>query len=453
MRRKTLPISVLAVICVVVLCGALLSGCNDIADIYKIESTDYGLFANYHYADGSDSSNFSLRGEEGEWVEISWDAPVTFNTLLIQESGSHVTQFEISVGNSTVPVYRQDEIGSLRLVYLGTVNTSSFRIKVTGSDGQFRLTDLGIYNVPRNRDFTVTDVCFVDPDSSDYISADSDTAYLSQATDVILAGDDFTYDKDGNIAVDTARLSAAVSGLRSLNPRVSVHVMLYASSDEDSSEVETRNAAMGDNRVEFGKSIVEILSQSGASGVVFDFTGKDDFFAHGKYNDFIEFVRGLVPSPRKLGVYVNSDSSIFNDASKHYIDTFYVVAHNDDPSSSDFASFRYVCDVFENIRSHNIPAAKVQITIPLYGKYADPETETALTYPYGGGDVVLAMGQYGNTTEIDGKTFAFNGYTLVKDKAAFAYGYGMQGVMLVDYDGDAIGETLSLHNAVSAAIS
>ena len=42
---------------------------------------------------------------------------------------------------------------------------------------------------------------------------------------------------------------------------------------------------------------------------------------------------------------------------------------------------------------------------------------------------------------------------MIKDKTAFAYGYGMSGVVLVDYDSDvSYSEALSLHRAVHAAI-
>lgn len=452
--HRFLPkIAAAAVLCAV-LCS-LFAGCSDIRDIYTIDSTDYGLYANYHYSDGSNKMNFSLRGEGGEWVEVSWDTPVTFNTLLIEESGSHVTEFEIYIGDSLV--YSQDEIGDLRLVYLGTVNTTSIRISVKSSDGAYNLTRLGVYYVPRNRDFAITDMYYVDPDSDDYLNDESDFSALAMSTDVILTGEPFAYGADGSISADVSKLAAAVTALKRINPGISVHVLLYAKPETDGlSAAEVRENAMGDNRVAFGKSVVELLSLSGADGAIFDFVENPSVFSHGVFNDFIEFVRGLIPSPRQLGVYVSHDNATFDDASKSYIDDFYVVAFGMGDYSTNPASFASVCQVLEKLSDNGVPKAKVQLTIPLFGKALGTEENSAereTVYRYRDNDRWLELGYYDNSLTENGLTLSFNGYTMIKDKTAFAYGYGMSGVVLVDYDSDvSYSEALSLHRAVHAAI-
>lgn len=445
-------IGFIAAAAVVAIAAALVcttfAGCADIRSIYTINSTDYGLFANYHYSNGDDRSTFSLSGSGGEWVEISWDTQVKFNTLLIEESGSHVTEFEITVGNSAAPVYRQDEIGDLRLIYLGTTNADKIRITVTESDGDFKLTRLGVYNVPRDRDFVTTDLYFTSTESSNYLDPDVSLDAFADSNSIILSGNDFKYDADGSIGVDNDKLASAVSRLKSVNPFAEVYVLLTAA-DNDDDPVKVRNDAMGDNKSALGKNIVRMLSHSGADGIVFDFTDPGDMFSHNTYNDFIEYVRGLIPSPRQLGVYVNCDDSIFNDASKSYIDTFYVIAHNEDSSDVNPASFNVVCHAFEKMYEHDIPTSKVQISIPLFGMAADSSEDAPEYYPYS----QAGLGQFDNAATIDGTKVYFNGYTLVRDKAAFAYGYGMKGVVLIDYAGDAgASYPYSLHKAIKASL-
>ena len=441
---------VTAVIALCILSALFLFGCADIVDIYTIDSTDYGLYANYTYSDGSNRSAFDLRGKSGEYVDITWDSPVTFNTLLIRERGSHVKEFEITIGDSAAPVYRQDEVGALRMIYLGNVSASKLRIKVTSSDGEFRLTDLGIYNVPRNRNFAITDMYLIDPESDNYLDPDSDFSSFSSSTDIILTGEAFTYDKDGNIDYDAVKLVNAVKRLKSLNSGGAVHVLLRPAETEDDGAVDVLNSAMDDHESDFRENIVSLLYNSGADGIVLDLTEHGDIFSHGIYNDFVESVRGRIPSPYKLSVYVNSDVSVFNDASKSHIDTFYVISHGDD--SNNFASFSAFTRVLEKMYEHGIPPAKVQISIPLFGICTDDESGETATFAYGDEEIRKHMDLFDNIVDLHDKNIVFNGYTLVKDKTAFAYGYDMQGVVLIDYDKDAANYQYSLHNAVQSAL-
>ena len=82
----------------------------------------------------------------------------------------------------------------------------------------------------------------------------------------------------------------------------------------------------------------------------------------------------------------------------------------------------------------------------------DDESGETATFAYGDEEIRKHMDLFDNIVDLHDKNIVFNGYTLVKDKTAFAYGYDMQGVVLIDYDKDAANYQYSLHNAVQSAL-
>ena len=441
MKKKLILSSILIVFTLALLAGVL-SGCSNITALFEVNATNLANYANFSYSNGDNKINFSLKASGEAWVKISWDSAVVFNEIFLYENGSNVTGFEIYVNDKLVA--SQDEIGKMRNIYLGSTTATSITVKVTSCSGTYKLTDIGIYNLPRNREFHST--AFVRLNENGEPLEGVDISKIKNYTDYILYPLT-TFDSEGNLNMASFGLSDVVRQIRSFNYSAKIHIAVIPEVSEEISENDVRHSAFKDYADTLAKNVAELIKDSGLDGAVFgfDFSFGENLFDYGVYNDFISTLRGKIMSPYEIGVFINPDAIMFNKQSKKLIDNFYVLTPNlDDNNACTFA--QTVCETLETLKNSDLPKSKTYLTVPFYSY--NSETETLYEY----GDYAEQLGEYGNVIELeDGNKVRINGYSFVRDMAAFCYDYGIAGLLSVCPHYDTTG-SLSLANAIKETL-
>ncbi len=442
MKRKSLILTLIVIVFTLsVLVGALV-GCSNIKNLFEVNATNLADYANFSYSNGDNKINFSLKASGEAWVKISWDSAVVCNEIFLYENGNNVTGFEVYVNDELVTT--QDEIGKMRNVYLGTTTATSITIKVTSCKGTYKLTDVGVYNLPRNRDFHST--AFVRLNEGGDPFEGVNLSQIKNYTDYIVYPLAY-YDSDGNLNVNGSDLLSVTKTIRSFNYSAKIHLVILPKPDENEDENDVRHNALKDNAEVLSSNVARLLRGSGFDGAVFgfDFNFAENLFDYGSYNDFIETLRGKLMSPYEIGVFINPDASFFNKQSKQLIDNFYVLTPNlSDNTQCTFS--QTVCETLETLKDSDLPKSKTYLTLPFYSY--DKESETLYKYC----DYASQLGKYGNVITLDDETkIRFNGYAFVRDMAAFCYDYGIAGILSVCPHYDA-SESLSLANAIKESM-
>lgn len=423
------------------LCGVL-AGCSDIKTLFDVNATNLADYANFSYSNGDNKINFSLKASGEAWVRISWDSAVAFNEIFLYENGNNVQNFEVYVNDNLVS--SEYGIGKMRNVYLGYTTATSVTIKILSSNGTYKLTDIGIYNLPRNRDFHSTAFVRLNENGDPF-----DGVNLSQIknyTDYIIYPLVY-FDSEGNLNANGAELSAITRKIRSFNYTATIHLMILPESDEETSENDVRHSAFKDNAEKLADNVASLLKSSGFDGAVFgfDFDFGENLFDYGSYNDFIEILRGKIMSPYEIGVFIRPDAKMFNKQSKKLIDNFYVQTPNlDDNTQSSF--YNTVCQTLEKLKDSDLPKSKTYLTVPFYSY--DKESDTLYKYC----DYAADLGKFGYKVTAGETEVPFNGYSFVRDMAAFCYDYGIAGTVSVCPHYDTT-DDLSLAAAIKEAIS
>lgn len=442
MKRKTLILSLTVIVfTLATLCGVL-AGCSDIKTLFDVNATNLADYANFSYSNGDNKINFSLKASGEAWVRISWDSAVAFNEIFLYENGNNVQNFEVYVNDNLVS--SEYGIGKMRNVYLGYTTATSVTIKILSSSGTYKLTDIGIYNLPRNRDFHSTAFVRLSENGDPF-----DGVNLSQIknyTDYIIYPLVY-FDSEGNLNANGKELSEITRKIRSFNYTAKIHLMILPESDEDTSENDVRHSAFKDYADALADNVANLLKSSGFDGAVFgfDFDFGENLFNYGSYNDFIEILRGKIMSPYEIGVFIRPDAKMFNKQSKKLIDNFYVQTPNlDDNTQSSF--YNTVCQTLEKLKDSDLPKSKTYLTVPFYSY--DKESETLYKYC----DYAADLGKFGYKVTVGETEVPFNGYSFVRDMAAFCYDYGIAGTVSVCPHYDTTDE-LSLAAAIKEAVS
>ena len=152
-------------------------------------------------SDGKVLNSFKLKGkaEKNQYVTVDLGETKSFNTVVLKENGKHVTLFEIYGSNDAEKdyefLYQSDCIEGGHTCFLGDVNYRYLRIFVNQASGNFKLYDLGVYNIKseKAKDLRVTSYLV-----TAQITEETDFSMLDGITDIILFGT-AKYDKFGNI--------------------------------------------------------------------------------------------------------------------------------------------------------------------------------------------------------------------------------------------------------------
>lgn len=173
----------------------------------KIMSQIYGLYNNLALGstvtsqDGKTSSTFKLSGkaEETKYATIDLGKETDFNTVVLKESGSKITLFEIYGSNSADSdydfLYQSDCIEGGHTCFLGDVSYRYLRIFVNMASGNFKLTGAEVYNIKSDKAKNLRVNTYL---VAANINENTDFSMLDGVTDIIMFGT-AKFDKLGNI--------------------------------------------------------------------------------------------------------------------------------------------------------------------------------------------------------------------------------------------------------------
>jgi len=100
--------------------------------------------------DGKDDTDIELNHQQPVSIELSWDKPVTFNVLALQENirqGQRIERFfvEYHEGHAWHTIANGTTAGYKRLLEFDTITTDKVRISITEARDTIHLAELGLY--------------------------------------------------------------------------------------------------------------------------------------------------------------------------------------------------------------------------------------------------------------------------------------------------------------------
>lgn len=425
----------------------------------------------------------NMSGKEGDAFDINFGVATTFNTVVLKENGSNITEFSIQIINpetaSYETIYTQDEMGAYRYCAFDKVTTTGLRIQVSGATEKFKITDAEVYNInhlidENESDFRVTSYIVAD---TIYDKANLDADSFNTITDVILFGVN-VFDEAGQISYQDKEIGGetipgkqvfdtALANLREVigERKVSIYVnFLGPDAQTDSSDWDEQMKDKGQRHTKafknggLAKYIGQFVKDHQLDGVFFDYEYPLKS-AHAKaYSKF------LVEMKQELGDKVLGAALAdwnLNLTSKAYdsLDVIEVMAYDLFDSRGNHSGFNNSINTLANFKKKGIDFSKLDFGIPFYGRPKDSGA-----YWYNFYSESTALGKFKNyssaATDKNGEALPYadvgryyNSPQLVFDKTAFAMNYGVGGVMVWHYSCDlAYSEDNSLFRSIGSAV-
>ena len=297
--QKTVTKKIVALLAVVAIAipiaAAAFSGCG------PVETPDE-IAANYQNL--AESGEFEVAsGDKGDAAVFSFGKEITFNTLVMREKGSEITQFSLYKDGESEPFYSSDLIEDYRVCSFEPITASKISIKVDACDRGWKLDSLEAYMIDRQArdDFRIMGYITVDSLCAPVLDADegledgsygdqdggideSYTEVFEQVTQFnMIAGVYFKGDgsivykdisnRDGDGKAD---FRYALDKLRGMAPDAEIVVTLLGNKNDISADgydntIDRHNAAMGDNAAKLTESILAFIDEWGVDGVSFDY--------------------------------------------------------------------------------------------------------------------------------------------------------------------------------------
>ncbi|MCI8729106.1 MAG: hypothetical protein HFK07_04745 [Clostridia bacterium] len=476
--KKSIPILLIIVISIVCLAGCV----PEIKD-YNIDAPDLSIGATFRDDSGIDLGSFKLKRNNGAkgYVDVTFPSPKVINTVVLREQGYNISDFAIyNISNGKEELlYRQDGIDGMRYCVFDTVSVSKLRVKVLASYGGYNLNGISIYEAPKEeRDFSVTTYLHIDRflNLEDY-DRDFGIESFSSITDVILF-DAATLRVDGTLDVNP-NIAVAVRNLREVEKRLQKKFTIYAcilngkyNGDPDNwnNDMNLKSAhyakAMRDNSEKLIDEINTLIDRMGINGAAFDW----EYILKNEYwNVFADFLIALddaIGEENKISIALSDWSNKLPERAFDAVDSVEIMAYDLFDSRKNHSNF-YDCTykAVTEFVDRGFPIEKLNLGLPFYAR--ETEGGEALWFEYR--LEAEKLGYFGNSSDYveygNGQIYAFthyyNGAQMIRDKTAWAYDYGLKGVMVWNHTCDtrydltekSTGKPLSLFRAISDAIA
>ncbi len=452
-----------------------------IAVVLSILSS-FPFFTNY-YVKNENIDKFSvindyeivgdMKGEDGSSIEIRFNQPTVFDTVVIEEKGNNISDFTIEVLDNNgeyITVYQQYEIGKYRYCEISEQTSTSIRITINNTyKNKFKLKKIDVLNVERNinEDFRVTTyiVC-----PTFYANGQFETEKLNSITDVILFGiarfneNGEIYLQDSYINGETVSgeeiFTTIIKGIREINPNIRIHCNALGPDGTDANNKELLHSqAFIDNGDILVTNIIDLIETYDFDGFFFDY--EYPYKAKSR-RDFSKF---LVQLDKKMDDYIlGAALSSWNcNLSKNAIkvlDRVEIMAYDDmgGKTHSDFASTGGGLAMLE-FEKQGYDLSKCDLGLPFYGRThngaeAWPSYSQIVSDLNGNTNLNCVNKSYLNNDTSEDVYTSFNGVQMIRDKTAFAHDYGVGGVFSWHYSCDVSYESeLSLFKAIQTALN
>ncbi len=476
--KKTVTKKALSILLTILLLVLCLCSCTkkvqktDFFSQYSIKST-----AMFKTAEG-ESKKAAFSGKDGDYMDIVFQNPVSLNTLVLSEKGSEITEFEILVkeNGEFTSIYKQDAVGDLRYcAFEGDITTDAVRVQVLKTrSGSFKITNADVLSVKHTRDnFRITAYAVADTIQS---PGSIDPAHMEVVTDMILFGA-AVFDESGHVKFNSFEINGepqsgedvlrtAIDNIRAASGENMPHLyinILGPDGDVDTKE-EKHNVVFKEHADTLCKELKDMLDTFGADGIYFDYEYPYKSSGWKAFSRFLVQLDTAV-GDKKIGTALGPWGGALSADAKAAVDFCEIMTYDMFDDDGYHATFKVGTDGVNFAQKKGYDLQKCTLGVPFYGR---PTDRSAVWTNYN--EAADRLGRFGNvdTAPIDvtvweneqnvDKTMDtpryLNGYQMILDKTAFAYDYGMGGMMIWHYACDAKTDTdMSLIDAMAKAIA
>lgn len=457
--------------------------------------------------DGSTETAWTAENTSGQFLEITFSEPVSFNTVVLRENGNYISGFGFVLpdedGNypadmKSASFYRQqDRIERYRYCTFDAVEVTTFRIYFNYVDEgkELSMSEVEIYNVaPKEytQDFrvfnyyTAADLAAMTDDelsaelgrgvitdmiliSMVFWEPDGTMIYAADPTTYILLPDNSNY--MDQYTEDPAYFNSLVDRVHSIAAPLGINVCLdlFPIKDEDGNFVH----GLPGNMDKLMENITALVAEDDRiDGIDFDWEYPNGVTEWKYYGDLIMRVSEAIDSTGKdkyISLALSADNVRLTQEQIDAVDFVQMMAYDrfdiKDGNHSSFRSGAYSSmRYFVNI---GFKPSQLVLGLPAYGRpdgwqtiwtnydYGAPVSATQdFSTPYTYWDNIQWL--YYTGTDLDGGTYDnallkswVNGAALVADKTAYVIEQGFAGMMIwresTDYGWDAMDDSSKMN--------
>ena len=414
------------------------------------------------------SSPFSYwKAEAGDCAEVDFGREITFNTVVLKESGDHVYLFRLYSyqDGEWEMFYEQDRIMDYRMCTFEDITTSKLRIEVAEADGTVKLHGLEVYQQAKNdREMKVSQYLAINEDEIVQLRDSHDegfSGYYDVVTDVIIISE-LAMDSDANIIYNkgqelfAANLQALKDIIGDRPVRIWATVRFDMQDSAGNNDLDLTKDFINEKIDTITQNIKAVVDQYGLYGVDYDWEYPNTSAQWKAYSKIIE----ESAKQFKVSVALPPWGIHLSRAAAQSVEHVNIMAYDLFDDRGDHANIQWgTIDSVKPLLLAGFDKSQLLVGIPTYGRSTD---KSAYAWPeFRGNEETLGkfnsiIRDYPYIDE-DGtqKTSDayIQSYAEARDKMAYAEETGLGGVMIFRAKCDApYTYEYSIHRAIQDAI-
>ncbi|MEG1963541.1 MAG: glycosyl hydrolase family 18 protein [Clostridia bacterium] len=437
MKKKIICVTIMLILVLT----TILTGCNS-ANFEPKNAENLAKGATYTNGK-SVSERFSFSSKGRGSVNIKFDAPITFNTILLNETTQTVVAFEFwtKINGEDTLIYKQDEIGGMRYCYVDRITTDNLVLKVT-SAGKCKLSKFEVYNIKRDMgDFRRTTYL----SAGQFLSENLDGEGLKHVSDIILFGTAH-YTTSGDIIVDEKTIEDSIARIKQIREGAPVNIFatfIMAGGQTAVDGVQPQELALKNNKDKLIANICGVVEKFALDGASFDYEYPYTLAEYDVYSNFLIALKQKLGS-KKLSVAIAPWGLHFSKKVYDVVDYFEVMAYDLIDKRGNHCGWQFsFIKSLNYLESKGVPKGKIDMGVAFYSRPIDYGEDWR-----GYSGEVDKLGEFGNyvaeefySTDFSGNKFLvkgrwYNGVNMIQDKTAFAFDSGVGGMMMWHYNCD-----------------
>lgn len=412
-------------------------------DLSNTDDTDEPVFKVEDMLDNDEKTYWSPFSTEPTTVTFSLKKSVKFNTIVLEEQGSNITDYIIEAKQSGkwVQVYRQDEMGSRIGVIDKTFTAKDFRLTVTMSDVTGGISEISFkYEDGFENGKEFRNVGYYTASRVDWMKKNG-FHELKDLTDIIIF--DFgSFDKNGNFIwgssrgpqYDEAYLVTLLEEVKQQFEGREVRIWFCLENYNKATTNDTVELfATEKARQNLADFSVEICKKYGFYGVDIDYefpwrSKIDKDLAWANFDKFLQLAgKELHKEGFKLSAALHPASIQLSKETAKYLDIVNVMAYDRLDNKGRHSSYALVDEAIRYFTDLGFKKSQLIMGIPFY---CHPTTEISdgLTYSWIIRRWRNAIKPWTNSAYTDTQVMYFNGPYMVRDKVFRCMQEGVGGV-------------------------
>lgn len=414
------------------------------------------------------SAPFSYwKAEAGDCAEIDFGQEVTFNTVVLEESGDHIYLFRLYSyqDGEWEMFYEQDRIAGYRMCTFEDITTSRLRIEIAEADGAVKLHGLEVYRQAKSdREMKVSQYLAITDDEIVQLRDSGDagfSGYYDVVTDVIIISE-LSMDSDANVVYNKGEelFAANLQALRDIigdRPvRIWATVKFDMQNSEGGNDLDLTKDFINEKIDAITQNIRTVVDKYGLYGIDYDWEYPNTGAQWKAYSKIIE----ESAKQFKVSVALPPWGIRLSRSAVQSVEHVNIMAYDLFDDRGDHANIQWgTIDSVKPLLLAGFDKSQLLVGIPTYGRSTD---KSAYAWPEVRGNEET-LGKFNSIirdypyTDEDGtqKTSDayIQSYAEARDKMAYAEETGLGGVMIFRAKCDApYTYEYAIHRAIKDAI-